>query len=224
MTPDQYSDAIAALGLSQRAAGRFLKVGERTSRRWAAGDSPIAEEYGSDVLIRRLRVARRKKRAGRPKDLVFNMGIIGGHVEFLKRYRVRAAKRKEREASKMLAKILERYTAGVLVKSKDVRKHVAAKTIENIYKKAKGAAHSDPLLATVMTDTYNTLVHELTDAPEREAVPILVKRSGSGYDWPMFDTWRMDGIGQIIVHDGPHYRSAITFIVTPKKVSPKIST
>jgi DNA-binding transcriptional regulator YiaG len=50
MTPDQYSDAIAALGLSQRAAGRFLKVGERTSRRWAAGDSPIPESAA--ILLR----------------------------------------------------------------------------------------------------------------------------------------------------------------------------
>jgi transcriptional regulator with XRE-family HTH domain len=43
MTPKQYADAIEALGLSQRAAGKFLGVDERQSRRWVAGDSAIPE-------------------------------------------------------------------------------------------------------------------------------------------------------------------------------------
>lgn len=43
MTPKQYIQAIAALGLSQRAAGAFLGVDERQSRRWVAGDSAIPE-------------------------------------------------------------------------------------------------------------------------------------------------------------------------------------
>ena len=43
MTPKQYADAIDRLGLSQRAAGRFLGVGERQSRRWIAGDARIPE-------------------------------------------------------------------------------------------------------------------------------------------------------------------------------------
>ena len=43
MTPKQYIDAIARLGLSQRGAGRFLGVDERTSRRWVSGDSAIPE-------------------------------------------------------------------------------------------------------------------------------------------------------------------------------------
>jgi DNA-binding transcriptional regulator YiaG len=43
MTPNQYINAIAALGLSQRAAGAFLGVDERTSRRWVSGDSAIPE-------------------------------------------------------------------------------------------------------------------------------------------------------------------------------------
>jgi DNA-binding transcriptional regulator YiaG len=43
MTPKQYIEAIDRLGLSQRAAGRFLGVDERQSRRWAAGDSAIPE-------------------------------------------------------------------------------------------------------------------------------------------------------------------------------------
>lgn len=43
MTPKQYQTAIDQLGLSQRGAGRFLGVDERTSRKWIAGDSRIPE-------------------------------------------------------------------------------------------------------------------------------------------------------------------------------------
>lgn len=43
MTPTQYAAAIDLLGLSQRAAGAFLGVDERQSRRWVAGDSAIPE-------------------------------------------------------------------------------------------------------------------------------------------------------------------------------------
>ncbi len=43
MTPKQYADAIERLGLSQRGAGRFLGVDERTSRKWIAGDARIPE-------------------------------------------------------------------------------------------------------------------------------------------------------------------------------------
>lgn len=43
MTPKQYADAIERLGLSQRGAGRFLGVDERTSRKWVAGDARIPE-------------------------------------------------------------------------------------------------------------------------------------------------------------------------------------
>ena len=41
MTPAQYRDAIAALGLSQVAAGQFLTNNPRTSRRWASGESRV---------------------------------------------------------------------------------------------------------------------------------------------------------------------------------------
>jgi hypothetical protein len=50
MTPTQYRTAIAKLGLSQRGAAAFLKIGERTSRRWALGESPIPEGYA--MLLR----------------------------------------------------------------------------------------------------------------------------------------------------------------------------
>lgn len=35
MTPQEYRDAIAALGLTQVGAARFLGVNEKTSRDWA---------------------------------------------------------------------------------------------------------------------------------------------------------------------------------------------
>jgi DNA-binding transcriptional regulator YiaG len=41
MTTNQYAEAIERLGLSQRGAGRFLGVDERTSRKWIAGDARI---------------------------------------------------------------------------------------------------------------------------------------------------------------------------------------
>lgn len=43
MTPTQYTAAIERLSLSQRAAGAFLGVDERQSRRWVAGDARIPE-------------------------------------------------------------------------------------------------------------------------------------------------------------------------------------
>ncbi len=50
MTPTQYAAAIARLGLSQRAAGRFLGIDERQSRRWIAGQARI--QRASDKLLR----------------------------------------------------------------------------------------------------------------------------------------------------------------------------
>ena len=41
MTPTQYREAIARLGLTQVAAGEFLIGNPRTSRRWASGESPV---------------------------------------------------------------------------------------------------------------------------------------------------------------------------------------
>lgn len=43
MTPKQYAEAIERLGLSQRGAGKFLGVDERTSRKWIADDARIPE-------------------------------------------------------------------------------------------------------------------------------------------------------------------------------------
>jgi len=43
MTPTQYREAIARLGLSQVAAGAFLGVAPRTSRAWALGERPVPQ-------------------------------------------------------------------------------------------------------------------------------------------------------------------------------------
>ena len=43
MTAAQYGAAIERLGLTQRAAGAFLGIDERQSRRWIAGDARIPE-------------------------------------------------------------------------------------------------------------------------------------------------------------------------------------
>ncbi len=43
MTGKQYTAAIARLGLTQRDAGKLLRVNERTSRRWVVDGPPWAE-------------------------------------------------------------------------------------------------------------------------------------------------------------------------------------
>lgn len=49
MTGAQYQAAIAALGLTQMAASRFLRIGPRTSRRYAAGETI---PHGVALLLR----------------------------------------------------------------------------------------------------------------------------------------------------------------------------
>jgi hypothetical protein len=53
MTPSQYRQAIARLGLTQVAAGEFLIGNPRTSRRWALGESPVPR---SVALLLRLMI------------------------------------------------------------------------------------------------------------------------------------------------------------------------
>jgi DNA-binding transcriptional regulator YiaG len=62
MTSQQYGTAIAKLGLSQRRAGRFLGVDERTSRKWIAGESRIPHAV---ALLLRLMIAKHIK----PEDV-----------------------------------------------------------------------------------------------------------------------------------------------------------
>lgn len=54
MTPKQFRAAIDKLGLSQQAAGRLFKAGERTPRRWATGEASVPL---SVVILLRLMVA-----------------------------------------------------------------------------------------------------------------------------------------------------------------------
>jgi hypothetical protein len=50
MTPEQYAHTIAQLGLSQLAAGRFLGVSGRTSRRYIMGEAEIPAAHA--LLLR----------------------------------------------------------------------------------------------------------------------------------------------------------------------------
>jgi DNA-binding transcriptional regulator YiaG len=43
LTPRQLQHAIDQLGLSQRAAARFLGIDERTMRKWIAGKARVPE-------------------------------------------------------------------------------------------------------------------------------------------------------------------------------------
>lgn len=43
MTPNQFRDAIAKIGLSQEAAGIWFGRSERTGQRWASGDYKVPE-------------------------------------------------------------------------------------------------------------------------------------------------------------------------------------
>lgn len=53
MTPADYRKTIDQLGLSQRKAGRFLGVDERTSRRWAnEGPIPVAVALLLRLMVR----------------------------------------------------------------------------------------------------------------------------------------------------------------------------
>ena len=56
MTPAEYRTAISTLGLSQVAAGRWLAVDGRTSRRWASGETAIPEAV---VKLLRLAIVKR---------------------------------------------------------------------------------------------------------------------------------------------------------------------
>ena len=52
MTPTLYRFCLDTLNLSQRAAGRLLGVGERTSRRWALGEARV--HMTAAILLRLL--------------------------------------------------------------------------------------------------------------------------------------------------------------------------
>ena len=47
MTSDEYREKIVALGLTQTAAAQFLAICERTSRRYALGETSIPGQWQS---------------------------------------------------------------------------------------------------------------------------------------------------------------------------------
>ena len=49
MTPQEYRKAIEKLGLTQVAAARLFKVADRTSRRWALGETRIPESVAMQL-------------------------------------------------------------------------------------------------------------------------------------------------------------------------------
>lgn len=55
MTHAEYRDALDRLGLTQVGAARLLKIGERTSRRYAAHDEMAGDIPGTvELLLRKL--------------------------------------------------------------------------------------------------------------------------------------------------------------------------
>lgn len=50
-TRRKYRDAIAAVGLSQRAAAKFLAIDERTSRRYACGELEVPDPIAMLLTI-----------------------------------------------------------------------------------------------------------------------------------------------------------------------------
>lgn len=52
MTPDEFRAELSRLGMTQAGAARFLKVDERTIRRWATGDKEVPEAVA--LLLPRL--------------------------------------------------------------------------------------------------------------------------------------------------------------------------
>lgn len=73
MTPAQYRDAIARLGLSQRAAGEFFGRSGRQGQRWANGWSPLPKSVTMLLgLMLRYGV--------RPRDVSGNSTIKGPNI------------------------------------------------------------------------------------------------------------------------------------------------
>jgi hypothetical protein len=67
MTKDDYRAALAALGLSQIAAGKVLGIADRTSRAYALGERPVPEPVALALRLliekqhRKRRVRRRQQ-------------------------------------------------------------------------------------------------------------------------------------------------------------------
>lgn len=168
----------------------------------------LADLYGADTLIAELKGTVAAKSAGRPADLVLNIGIVWGHVEFLKLHRVESKKKKLEAACALLAGYLDRFTGGARSRSEV--------TLKNLYKRAPKAAIGQPLVAAVMKDTYAALVRELADAPQKVPIPYLIEGTAAGWKFPIFDTHQFRDNADFIVHDASDYKAGLTWIVTPR--------
>ena len=71
ITPERYRELIAALGLSQVAAGHFAGYVPRQSRRYASGDRPVPEAVAMllELMVHfKVRPERARKLAGLPEE------------------------------------------------------------------------------------------------------------------------------------------------------------
>jgi hypothetical protein len=170
----------------------------------------LVDLYGEDALISELKTIGSAKSAGRPADLVLNIGIVWAHIEFLKLHRVKVKKKKLESACALLAGYLDRYTAAARTKSEV--------TLQNLYKRAPKAALVQPLVGLVMKDTYAVLLNELADAPHKVPIPYLIEGAVDGWKYPMFDTHQLDGCAEMFVHEAADYTAGLTWIVTPKNI------
>jgi hypothetical protein len=168
----------------------------------------IVELYGADEVMSEIKRIAATKAGGRPADLVLNIGIIWGHIEFLKLHRVNSKTKKLEAACALLANYLDRYTATARGKSEV--------TLKNLYKRAPKAADKQPLVALVMRDTYAVLVRELARSPQKVPIPYLIEGTSAGWKFPIFDTDQCGDSADVIVHDAADYKAGLTWIVTPR--------
>lgn len=170
----------------------------------------LAGLYGTDTLIAALKGITAAKSPGRPADLVLNIGIIWGHIKFLRLHRVDSKKQKLEAACGLLEGYLDRFTAGARTKSQA--------TLKNLYKRAPKLAAAQPLVGLVMKDTYAALVGELAKAPQKVPIPYLIEGTVDGWKYPIFDIEQLDGDADVIVHSAPDYKAGLTWIVTPRNI------
>jgi len=75
MTPKRYSETIEKLGLTQVAAGHFLGISDRQSRRYIAGDREIPRdiELLLDLMVRLKLTAADVPERALPLDMLFDV-------------------------------------------------------------------------------------------------------------------------------------------------------
>jgi hypothetical protein len=178
----------------------------------------LADLYDTDVLISELkRIGSAKlKRIGsvklkrRPADLVLNIGIIWAHIEFLIVHRATKKKKRLEEACALLEGYINRFTVGAMGKK--------AKTLENIYKRARKEARTEPMIAAVMNDAYRVLSRHLEHAPQKIPIPYLIEGAADGWKFPTIDPNQFGDDCDAIGSKGPSYGAVFSLIVTPKNI------